>query len=112
MLFLSRETGKSVYPGEERPVPQSDVPGEQSSPTQPFPVKPPPLARFGMKPDEIFTGEREHEKFCRELAAQIGGIHNEGAHTPYSNKEFRVIFPRQQGGRNYRCVYVDPRLGD
>jgi len=54
-----------VYPVEERPVPQSDVPGEQTSPTQPFPVKPPPLARNGMKPDEIFTGEPEHEKFCR-----------------------------------------------
>src|SRR3984957_12791029 len=71
MFFLDRETGKSVYPVEERPVPQSDVPGEQSSPTHPFPVNPPPLARQGMKPDEIFTGEPEHEKFCRDLAAQI-----------------------------------------
>jgi glucose dehydrogenase len=111
MFFLNRETGKSVYPWEERPVPQSDVPGEQTSPTQPFPVKPPPLARQGMKPDEIFTGEPEHEKFCRELAAQIGGIHSEGAYTPYSSKEFRVIFPGQQGGPNYGGVSVDPNLG-
>ena len=111
MFFLNRETGKSVYPWEERPVPQSDIPGEQSSPTQPFPVKPPPLARQGMKPDEVFTGEPEHEKFCRDLVAQIGGIHNEGAYTPYSSKEFRVIFPGQQGGPNYGGVSVDPTLG-
>src|SRR5258706_5782577 len=111
MLFLNRETGKSVYPVEERPVPQSDGPGEQTSPTQPFPAKPPPLARIGMKPDEIFTGEPEHEKFCRDLVAQVGGIHNEGAYTPYSSKEFRVIFPGQQGGPNYGGVSVDPKLG-
>jgi len=111
MFFLDRETGKSVYPVEERPVPQSDVPGEQTSPTQPFPMKPPALARIGMKPDEIFTGEPEHEKFCRDLVAQVGGIHNEGAYTPYSSKEFRVIFPGQQGGPNYGGVSVDPKLG-
>jgi len=111
MFFLDRESGKSVYPLEERPVPQSDTPGEQSWPTQPFPLKPPPLARQGMTPDEIFTGEPEHEKFCRDLAAQIGGIHNYGAYTPYSSKEFRVIFPGQQGGPNYGGVSVDPNLG-
>src|SRR5580698_8749156 len=110
MFFLDRETGKSIYPIEERAVPQSDVPGEQSWPTQPFPMKPPPLARMGMKPEEVFTGEPEHEKFCRELVEKIGGIHNEGAYTPYSSKEIRVIFPGQQGGPNYGGVSVDPRL--
>ena len=111
MFFLERETGKPVYPVEERAVPQSDVPGEQTWPTQPFPLKPPPLARQGMKPQEVFTGEPEHEKFCRELVEKIGGIHNEGAYTPYSSKEIRVIFPGQQGGPNYGGVAVDPGLG-
>jgi len=111
MFFLERETGKSIYPVEERPVPQSDVPGEQSWPTQPFPLKPPPLARQGMNPGEIFTGEPEHEKFCRDLATKIGGIHSYGSYTPYSSKEYRVIFPGQQGGPNYGGVSVDPRLG-
>jgi quinoprotein glucose dehydrogenase len=111
MFFLDRETGKSVYPVEERPVPQTDVPGEQTWPTQPFPLKPPPLARVSMKPDEIFTGEPQHEKFCRELVDKIGGIHNEGPYTPYSSKEFRVIFPGQQGGPNYGGVSIDPKLG-
>ena len=110
MFFLNRETGKSVYPVEERPVPQSDVPGERSWPTQPFPLKPPPLAKQGIKPDEIFTGEPEHEKFCRDLVEQIGGVHNYGPYTPYSAKEFRIIFPGQQGGPNYGGVAVDPSL--
>ncbi len=111
MFFLDRDTGKSIYPVEERPVPHSDVPGEESWPTQPFPLKPPPLARQSIKPDEIFTGEPEHEKFCRDLVEKIGGIHNEGPYTPYSSKEFRIIFPGQQGGPNYGGVAVDPKLG-
>jgi glucose dehydrogenase len=111
MFFLDRETGKPVYPVEERAVPQSDVPGEETWPTQPFPLKPPPLARLGMTPDEIFTGEPDHEKFCRDLADKIGGIHSLGVYTPYSSKEFRVIFPGQQGGPNYGGVAVDPKLG-
>jgi glucose dehydrogenase len=110
MFFLDRETGKSIYPVEERPVPQTDVPGEETWPTQPFPMKPPPLARQSIKPEEVFTGEPEHEKFCRDLVEKIGGIHNEGAYTPYSSKEFRLIFPGQQGGPNYGGVSVDPRL--
>jgi glucose dehydrogenase len=111
MFFLDRETGKSIYPMEERPVPQSDVPGEQTSPTQPFPLKPPPLARVSIKPDEVFKGEPEHEKFCRDLVEKIGGVHNQGSYTPYSSKEFRIIFPGQQGGANYGGVSVDPTLG-
>ena len=111
MFFLNRDTGQSLYPVEERPVPQSDIPGEETWPTQPFPVKPLPLARTSMRPDEIFTGDPEHEKFCRDLAAKIGGIHNEGPYTPYSSKEFRIIFPGQQGGPNYGGVSVDPRSG-
>lgn len=111
MFFLDRDTGKSVYPVEERAVPQSDVPGEESSPTQPFPSKPLPLTRQGMTAAEIFTGEPEHEKFCRDLVARIGGIHSLGSYTPYSSKEFRLIFPGQQGGPNYGGVSVDPALG-
>lgn len=44
LYVLDRDTGRPVFPVVERPVPQSDVPGEVASPTQPFPLKPPPLA--------------------------------------------------------------------
>jgi quinoprotein glucose dehydrogenase len=111
MFFLERETGKPIYPVEERPVPKSDIPGEETWPTQPFPVKPPPLSRLSIKPDEIFTGEPGHEKFCRDLVEKIGGIHNLGPYTPYSSREFRIVFPGQQGGPNFGGVAVDPAMG-
>ncbi len=111
MFFLERETGKPIYPVEERPVPASDIPGEETWPTQPFPVKPPPLSRLSITPDEVFTGEPAHEKFCRELVEKIGGIHNLGPYTPYSSQEFRILFPGQQGGPNFGGVAVDPAMG-
>ena len=52
-FLFERETGKPIFEIVERPVPQSDVPGEHSSPTQPFPVKPPPYATQGIADDGI-----------------------------------------------------------
>ena len=52
-FVFDRVTGKPVWPIEERPVPQSTVPGEKTSPTQPFPVKPPPFARQGLTVDDL-----------------------------------------------------------
>ncbi|MGE3510892.1 MAG: PQQ-binding-like beta-propeller repeat protein, partial [Vicinamibacterales bacterium] len=51
-----------------------------------------------------------HEQFCKELVEKIGGVHNYGPYTPYSDKEFRIIFPGQQGGPNFGGVAVDPGL--
>jgi len=48
VFVLDRETGKPLYPVEERPVPKSTLPGEESSPTQPYPVVTPPIARQSM----------------------------------------------------------------
>jgi quinoprotein glucose dehydrogenase len=45
LFVLERDTGKPVFPVEERPVPRSDIPEEATSATQPFPVAPPPLVR-------------------------------------------------------------------
>jgi len=60
LYVFDRITGKPVWPIEERPVPQSDVPGEKTSPTQPFPTKPPAYGRQYVKiPDDLidFTPE-------------------------------------------------------
>ena len=56
-------TGKPVWPIEERPVPQSTVPGEKTSPTQPIPTKPPPFDRQGVTVDDLidFTPELRAE---------------------------------------------------
>jgi quinoprotein glucose dehydrogenase len=64
LYVLDRVTGQPVWPIEERPVPQSDVPGEKTSPTQPHPTKPPAYARNYLKvPDDLidFTPEMRAE---------------------------------------------------
>jgi quinoprotein glucose dehydrogenase len=64
LYVFDRVTGKPVWPIEERPVPQSDVPGEKTSPTQPFPTKPPAYGRNFLKiPDDLID-------FTPELRAQ------------------------------------------
>jgi quinoprotein glucose dehydrogenase len=64
LYVFDRVSGKPVWPIEERPVPQSDVPGEKTSPTQPFPTKPPAYARnFLTIPDDLIN-------FTPELRAQ------------------------------------------
>ena len=52
LFLLDRVTGKPLYGVEERPVPQSELPLERTSKTQPFPLKPPPLSRMTMSPGE------------------------------------------------------------
>ncbi|MDE1916005.1 MAG: PQQ-binding-like beta-propeller repeat protein [Sphingomonadales bacterium] len=81
MLFiLNRVTGKPIYGVEERPVPKSDVPGEITSPTQPFPVLPAPLAQMSMTTDQLSKITPEQETFCRKLVADnaiaMGGPYN------------------------------------
>jgi quinoprotein glucose dehydrogenase len=53
-FVFDRVTGEPVWPIEERPVPASDVPGEQTWPTQPFPMRPPPLSPLGVSLDDAF----------------------------------------------------------
>src|SRR5437762_1219556 len=86
LLFMfDRVTGEPLYPIDERPVPKGDVPGEWYSPTQPFPVKPPPLVRMSFKyPDDLAQVTPEHTAACRELLEKVGGGRNRGPFTPYS----------------------------
>ncbi len=95
LLFLfDRTNGKPIFGMEERPVPQSDVPGEKTSPTQPFPLKPPPLIRNSVTRDEIYNLTPEHAAFCRDLWDK-NGMYNNGPFTPYTadpNKT-TAIFP-------------------
>ena len=66
-FVFDRVTGKPVWPIEERPVPQSHVPGEKTSPTQPFPIKPPPFARQGLTEDDLID-------FTPQLRAEAKAI--------------------------------------
>ena len=87
MFILDRETGKPIFGVEERPVPKGDVPGEWYSPTQPFPVKPPPLTRvdFNKERDMVRPEDTspEHVKACQALWDKSGGFYNAGPFTPF-----------------------------
>lgn len=109
VYILDRRTGKPIYGMEERPVPKGDVPGEWYSPTQPFPLKPPPLARMSFKPDEVAKVTPEHEKFCEDLIEK-NKAHNDGPFTP-TGLTPTIVFPGSLGGANWGGGSVDPSLG-
>ena len=120
MFILNRETGRPIFGVEERPVPQGDVPGEWYSPTQPFPLKPPPLARVSFKKEDIVTAEDttpEHAKACQELYEKNGGFANQGPFTPWGLHEAGTLpksyiqFPGGTGGVNWGGTATDPRTG-
>ena len=107
LFILDRRTGEPVFGIEERPVPKGDVPGEWYSPTQPFPVKPPPLARMSLNANELSKRSPEAEKFCTDWFATL---HNNGPFTPFGTIPTLVI-PGTQGGGNWGGVSFDPNLG-
>jgi quinoprotein glucose dehydrogenase len=120
MYLLNRVTGKPVFGIKETPVPSSQVPGEQSSPTQPIPLKPPEIARHNYQPDDIVTAadtNEEHARFCRELSERSGGLANSGPFTPYPYHEAGApprsiaLFPGSVGGANWGGAAADPNLG-
>jgi len=110
LFILDRLTGKPIFGAEERPVPKTDVPGEESWPTQPFPLKPKPLARNSFKKDEIATVTAEHQEFCTQLFNTDGGMYNAGPYTPFQTK-VTLLFPGKAGGGNWGGVSFDPKLG-
>ena len=111
MLFiLNRETGKPIYGVEERPVPKGDVPGEYYSPTQPFPVKPPPLSRLSFTMDDVAKITPEHEQACRELFAHFLGGRNRGAFTP-ATEDGALVLPSTRGGAEWTGGTFDAALG-
>jgi len=110
MFILDRRNGDPIFGVEERPVPASDVPGEQGFPTQPFPVKPLPLGRHSFSPDEIATVTPEHKEFCTQMLATEGGMKTGGPYTHYGSK-LTVVFPGTLGTTNWPGMSYNPELG-
>ena len=106
---FNRETGEPLWPIEERPVPKSDMPGEETWPTQPFPSKPPPFARqaFTVKDLSPFLEPEERERFRREIL----GARNYGLFTPPGLGNV-VEMPGNNGGANFGGASIDPTNGD
>ncbi len=102
VFVLDRDTGKPVFPVVERPVPQTDVPGEKTSPTQPFPTVPPALHPARATADDIWELTPEHAGYCRDFLA---GLRNEGMFTPPSTRG-TLVYPGNPGGVNWGSMAV------
>ena len=104
IFVLHRETGEPIFAVEERPVPVSDIPGEQSSPTQPFTAEIEPLSPHSFSLDDVFGATPEERDACRE---RIAGLRNEGAFTPPS-LEGTLVIPSNVGGAHWGGLAWDP----
>ena len=107
LFILDRRTGKPIFGVEERPVPKGDTPGEWYAPTQPFPLKPPPLSRITMSREDVSTRTPEAEKFCAEWLSRL---RLQGPYTPFGLTA-SLSMPGTMGGGNWGGVAFDPQLG-
>ncbi len=111
LLFVfDRVTGEPVYGVEERPVPQSTIPGEATSPTQPFPLKPPPLGRNTFRLEDLYDRSPEQAAFCKELF-ETNQMKIGAPFTPLPLEGNALFFPSTLGGGNWGGVSIDPSLG-
>ena len=105
---FDRVTGAPLWPIEERPVPRSELPGEQAWPTQPFPTKPPPFARQKFTADDLnpYLDAEDRARFRDEILS----ARNEGLFTPPGTRP-TVQMPGNNGGANWGGAAVDPAKG-
>jgi quinoprotein glucose dehydrogenase len=110
LFVFDRVTGKPVWPVEERKVPASNVPGEATSPTQPFPTVPPPYGRQRFTAEDLnpyYLTDEERAKFKERLAA----ARNEGLFTPAELGRETVEMPGNNGGSIFFTSAADPANG-
>jgi len=104
LFVLDRDTGVPVFPVEERPVPKSDIAGEQASPTQPFNTVIPPLSPQRLASDGAFGLTPADRDAC---SAQIRPLRNDGPFTPPS-LQGTLALPGNVGGAAWGGVAFDP----
>lgn len=107
IFVLNRDTGKPLFPVEERSVPRSTVPGEESSPTQPFPTLPAAIVPQKLAKEDAFGLSPADREACSKL---IGSARSEGLFTPPS-LEGTIAFPGNAGGMNWSGMSYDVKRG-
>lgn len=107
VFLLDRETGQPLFPVEECPVPQSDVPGEKAWPTQPFPLKPLALVPQRLTEDDLWDTDPRRLEKCRK---RLQELRNEGIFTPPSERG-SILYPFTAGGANWSGGAFDPTSG-
>lgn len=108
VFVFDRATGKPLFPIEERPVPQSEVEGEFTSPTQPFPVKPPPLSSHTVRREDLNQLTPEIARYCEGLFDQA--VHH-GVYTPWRKDQLTLMMPGTLGGATWSGGSYDPHTG-
>ena len=104
--MLDRETGESLYPIKEKEYPASDLPGEETYPTQPLPLQPPPFARQRLGVEDI----NPHSPDKDSLIAVLERSRSAGQFVPPS-REGTIIFPGFDGGGEWGGAAYDPEAG-
>jgi quinoprotein glucose dehydrogenase len=109
---FDRVTGQPVWPIEERPVPQSTVPGEKTAPTQPFPTKPPPFDRQGISIDDLidFTPELRAEAIQIVKPFVLGPVFTPPTVRGDGPNDTKgtIVVPGLVGGANWPGAAFDP----
>jgi quinoprotein glucose dehydrogenase len=113
VFLFDRATGRPLWPIEERPVPQSDVPLEKTSPTQPFPVKPPAFDRQGVSVDDLidFTPELRAEALKVVSRYKLGPLYTPPIVSRWDGLLGTLVMPSNNGGPNWPGGAVDPQTG-
>ena len=111
---FDRLTGEPVWPIEEREVPQTDAPGEWTSPTQPFPTKPPPFERQGFTEDDLIDFTPEIKARAMEAVAdyRMGPIFSPPSIIDAPDGTMGTLsLPSTIGGANWEGGALDPETG-
>jgi quinoprotein glucose dehydrogenase len=110
LYVFDRVTGQPVWPIEERPVPQSDVPGEKTSPTQPFPTKPPAYARQSIGIDDLITFTPELKEQARQVVSRyrLGPMFLPGVVSKAEGPIAALTIGTTGGGTNWPGSSYDP----
>ena len=113
IFLFDRVTGRPLWPIEERPVPQSDVRLEKTSPTQPFPTKPPAFDRQGVSVDDLidFTPELRAEALKLVSRYKLGPIYTPPIVSKWNGLLGTLLLPSNNGGPNWPGGSVDPQTG-
>src|SRR5688572_31207996 len=109
LYVFNRVTGAPLWPIEERPVPKSDVPGEQAWPTQPFPTRPAPFARLTFTVDDLNPWLNTPEQYAA-MKERVSKARNEGLFTPPAIID-TISMPGNQGGSNWASTAANPQKG-
>ena len=113
VYVFDRATGEPIWPIEERPVEQSTVPKEQSSPTQRFVMKPPPFDRQGVTIDDLidFTPELRAEAVTHVARFKLGPIFTPPVVSKFEGPLATLMLPNATGGANWQGGSFDPETG-